>query len=46
MLAAVEAAAGAELVFLFTDESETVWQMYEKLGFEAVGVERMWLRLP
>ena len=46
VLAAVEAAAGAELVFLFTDESETVWQMYEKLGFDTVGIERMWIRLP
>jgi GNAT superfamily N-acetyltransferase len=46
VLAAVEAAAGADLVFLFTDESETVWQLYEKLGFETIGVERMWVRLP
>ena len=46
VLAAVEAAAGAGLVFLFTDESETVWQLYEKLGFETIGVERMWVRLP
>ena len=46
VLAAVEAAADADLVFLFTDERETVWQLYEKLGFDTVGVERMWVRLP
>jgi ribosomal protein S18 acetylase RimI-like enzyme len=44
--AAIEASAGAELVFLFTDARETVWRLYERLGFETVGVERMWIRLP
>jgi GNAT superfamily N-acetyltransferase len=42
--AAVEAAGDAGLVFLFTDARETTWQLYEKLGFETVGVERMWVR--
>lgn len=46
VLAAVDAAAGADLVFLFTAENETVWQLYEKLGFDTVGIERMWIRLP
>lgn len=46
VLAAVEAAADAGLVFLFTDERETVWRLYEKLGFDTVGVERMWVRFP
>jgi ribosomal protein S18 acetylase RimI-like enzyme len=45
VLAAAGAARDAELVWLVTDEADTVWRMYEKLGFDRVGVERMWLRL-
>src|SRR5262249_44713523 len=48
VLAAVEASkrAGHELTFIVADPEDWPWKLYERLGFERVGVASAFLRRP
>jgi GNAT superfamily N-acetyltransferase len=48
VLAAIEAsrAAGHELTFIVADADDWPWRLYERLGFERVGVASSFLRKP